>query len=58
MSSLQNIFRNKTHGSVILMQVSIDNIPHNIILPLHWVVARGISPGGGVLQFRTKVNSV
>jgi hypothetical protein len=27
------------------MQFSIDNIPHNIILPLHRDVARGMSPG-------------
>jgi hypothetical protein len=33
------------------MQVSIDNIPHTIILPLHRVVARGISPHD---SFRTK----
>jgi hypothetical protein len=26
------------------MQFSIDNLPHNIILPLHRIVARGVSP--------------
>jgi hypothetical protein len=44
------------YWQVILMQVSIDIIPHEIIRRLHRVVARGISPGSPAWRgsFKTK----